>query len=140
MATVRSHNPYYTGGVADPAEARPGMTARRTGDGFEWVDGGDESAGPFRVMITGLPLDDVGDNDVKVSRPGVLIAGWPGHSNRIQCITGPFSLGTLRSLGRGEQRLVSESLVRPERTQYGYRFGDLEETFGCETGVPLLQR
>jgi hypothetical protein len=45
------------------------MTTRRTGDGFEWVDGDDEDAEPFRVMITGLPLDDVGDNDVKVRCP-----------------------------------------------------------------------
>lgn len=68
MATVRSHNPYYHGATA-PTETRPGITSRRTGDGFEWVDGDDERAGPFRVMITGLPLDDVGDNDVKVSLP-----------------------------------------------------------------------
>ena len=71
MATVRAYNPYYANGAAPATnEQQPqrGMTGRRTGDGFEWVDGDNDESGPFRVMITGLPLDDVGDSDVKVSK------------------------------------------------------------------------
>jgi len=70
MASVRAYNPYFANGAASaPTEQQPqrGMTSRRTGDGFEWVDGDNDESGPFRVMITGLPLDDVGDSDVKVS-------------------------------------------------------------------------
>jgi hypothetical protein len=70
MATVRAYNPYHANGAAPATnEQQPqrGMTSRRTGDAFEWVDGDNDESGPFRVMITGLPLDDVGDSDVKVS-------------------------------------------------------------------------
>jgi hypothetical protein len=61
MASVRSHNPYY-GDAAHVNEQRNAGKA----DGFEWVDGDTEDTGPFRIMITGLPLEDVVDNDVKV--------------------------------------------------------------------------
>lgn len=61
MATVRSHNPYY--GSADVQFG--GQPARQL-DGFEWLDEDGQQSGPFRVMITGLPVDDVADQDVKV--------------------------------------------------------------------------
>lgn len=63
MASVRSHNPYY-GSAGGPAERQPA----RQGDGFEWLDEDDQQSGPFRVMITGLPVDEVADQDVKVSQ------------------------------------------------------------------------